>query len=351
MAQVLARLHSAGLVQNDPHIKNFLLSGKTVYAIDGDAVDAGHLGKELSYRPSLKNLGLFFAQFYPVYANLIPDAFKHYAYLRKWTPEDNTYNCLMKEIRKSRLTAEKEYLKKIFRESTHFVRDKNRHRFIVCDRDYYDDEMKAFFDNAEEFLSGRKILKDGNSSTVFLVNLSGHPVVVKRYNMKNMWHFIRRSCRKSRAWMSWKNAHLLKSMGINTPKPLAMMEKRYGPFRGVSYILNEYVGGADINHLLNTDFSGDAELSGLAKQLGDMLGRFAFSSTTHGDFKATNFILSDKKILFIADIYSVRKHKNESKFKKAFREDLSRFMQNWENRPDIDNLFRDEISKIKHGLF
>ena len=142
---------------------------------------------------------------------------------------------------------------------------------MVCDRTYYDDAMAAFLNNPDAVLKDGRILKDGNSSTVFLIDLSGRLLVVKRYNMKNMWHALRRSYRQSRAWVSWRNAHLLKSIGINTPNPVAMMEKRLGPLRSVSYILTEYIDGTDIYHLLNSDKAEEIDLIGLVKQFGELL--------------------------------------------------------------------------------
>jgi tRNA A-37 threonylcarbamoyl transferase component Bud32 len=343
---VIAKQHTAGICHNDPHIKNFLLSGEDIYTIDGDAVESGHLGESLSLKMSLKNLGLFFAQFYPVYANLMCDACKAYASEREWIPSDTLYHSLMKEIIKYRDRSEKKYLKKIYRESTDVVCRKSFDRFIVCQRACYDDAMASFLDIPDAALKEGRILKAGNSSTVFLIHLSGRPIVVKRYNMKNIWHAIRRSYRKSRAWVSWRNAHLLENIGVNTPSPVAMMEKRFGPLRSVSYILTEYVDGTDIQHFLNSDKAERIDLPGLMKQFGEMLRKFAFSSISHGDFKATNFILSDEGLLFIADLDGVQKHRSKLKFKKAFMEDLLRLMQNWKHTPHIESLFRDEISKI-----
>jgi len=346
LVSVLAKQHKAGLSQKDPHTRNFILSGGNIYAIDGDAVYVKHMGKPLSYKRSFKNLGLFFAQFYPVYSNLIHDAFKFYAREREWIPSETLYHSLMKEILQYKDRSEKKYLKKIFRESTDVVCRKSLDRFMVCRRSFYDNAMALFLDNPQILLKNARILKNGNSSTVFLIELSNRLIVVKRYNIKNFLHAIRRSYRKSRAFVSWRNAHLLKSIGINTPNPVAMMEKRFGPLRSVSYILTEYVDGTDIQHFLNSDKAEKIDLPGLMKQFGEMLRKFAFSSISHGDFKATNFILSDEGLLFIADLDAVRKHWSKLKFKKSFREDLLRLMQNWKNTPHIEALFRDEISKI-----
>ena len=345
LVSMLAKQHKAGLSHKDPHIRNFLLSGENIYAIDGDAVCVKHVGKPLSYKESFKNLGLFFAQFYPVYSNLIHDAFKFYASEREWIPSDTLYSYLMKEVVKYRYRSGKKYLEKIYRESTAIVCRKSLYRFMVCQRTFYDDSMISFLNNPDAVLKEGKVLKDGNSSTVYLIHLSGWPLVVKRYNMKNMWHATRRSYRQSRAWVSWRNAHLLKSIGINTPNPVAMMEKRFGPLRSVSYILTEYIDGTDIYHLLNSYRAGEIDLIGIVKQFGELLRKFVFSSISHGDFKATNFILSDKK-LFITDLDAVCKHRLKWRFQKAFRKDLDRLIQNWKNAPHIDALFRDEVSKI-----
>ncbi len=350
LVSVLAKQHKAGLSQKDPHTRNFILSGGNIYAIDGDAVYIKHMGKPLSYKRSFKNLGLFFAQFYPQYASLIHNAFKSYAREREWIPSDTLYHCLMKEVEKYRYRLEKKYLKKIYRESTAIVCSKSFDRFMVCQRACYDDAMVSFLDNPDAALKEVKILKDGNSSTVFLIELSGRLLVVKRYNMKSAWHALRRSYRQSRAWTSWRNAHLLKSIGINTPNPVAMVEKRLGPLRNVSYILTEYINGEDTYHLLNSDEAREINLPELVKQFGDLFRKFAFSSISHGDFKATNFILSDKELLFITDLDAVRSYRLKRDFKKAFRKDLSRFMQNWKNVPHIDALFRDEISKIFNSI-
>jgi tRNA A-37 threonylcarbamoyl transferase component Bud32 len=322
------------------------LSDNEIYTIDGDAVDAEDKGKSLPTETSLKNLGLFFVQFYPEYAALIRDAFQAYASERKWAPAGALYDSLMKEITAARNKAENEYLKKIFRESTSFVCDKSLQRYMICDRTYYNDEMTAFLNNPEKYLKDVGMLKDGNSSTVFLVRISGRAFVVKRYNMKNAWHAARRSYRKSRAWASWRNSHLLKISGISTPAPVAMMEKRLGPFRGVSYILTEYVEGEDIYTMLNSDKAGEADLDGMCRQFGEMLRKFSFSLVSHGDFKATNFILSDNR-LFVTDLDAVCKHRSKRRFEKAFKKDLDRFMQNWRNLPDIAATFKNEISKIR----
>ena len=53
------------------------------------------------------------------------------------------------------------------------------------------------------------------------------------------------------------------------------------------------------------------------------------SHVTHGDMKATNFIVTDKQLQVI-DLDAVQWHGTEKPFLKAFRRDLQRFMDNWQ---------------------
>ena len=84
----------------------------------------------------------------------------------------------------------------------------------------------------------------------------------------------------------------------------------------------------------------------LAGEFGEMIRKFSSSLISHGDFKATNFILSDNR-LFVTDLDAVCKHRSKWRFEKAFNKDLDRFMQNWKKLPDIAPVFKNEILKIR----
>lgn len=81
------------------------------------------------------------------------------------------------------------------------------------------------------------MLKDGGTCTVVRIDLEGLPVAVKRYNLKNTRHALSRAWRPSRAWQSWIEAQRLSYYGIPTPRPLAVVERRFGPLRGRAYLV------------------------------------------------------------------------------------------------------------------
>ncbi len=344
---VIAEQHDSGIKQEDLHPGNFLITDSDIYTIDGDAVDSYLLGKPLSQAKSLKNLALFFAQFQPQFDKLVPEAFQKYATKRKWKELDGLFTRLTKEIHKNRNDRKKEYLKKIFRECTAFICRKSWHRVMICDRSFYSEEVALFLEDPNPIVDSGRLLKDGNSATVSLVEIGGQKFAVKRYNIKSFFHGLKRCIRPSRAWVSWRNAHRLSFiLGIPTPKPIILIENRWGPFRSTAYFITEYIEGVDIYNLLHSDDEKDVNPENITMQIGALLQRLADASISHGDFKATNFILSNRKI-FIVDLDAMREHKFRWRFSRAFKRDFKRLRENWTDLPIVDKLFHEKI-KIKY---
>jgi hypothetical protein len=77
----------------------------------------------------------------------------------------------------------------------------------------------------------------------------------------------------------------------------------------------------------------------------ELLRLLAGALTSHGDFKATNFVLSDDK-LFILDLDAMREHRFKWRFRRAFKRDLERLMQNWADLPKIAELFLERINEL-----
>ena len=344
---VIANQHEAGIKQEDIHPGNFLIADQDIYTIDGDAVDAHLMGKPLAKRKSLQNVALFFAQFQPIYDDIAPKSFQVYAKKRGWEATGPLPTRLIKEIRRYRNHRTKHYLKKIYRECTDFVCRKSWNQYLVCDRNFYTEEFAGFIADPNTLVDAGRVLKDGNSATVSQVVLGDRNFVVKRYNIKNFRHRLKRCLRPSRAWTSWRNAHRLSFiLGIPTPKPIMLIENRWGPFRSTAYFISEYMEGSDMYGLLHSNGAKDIRQQEIINLAGNLLRMLAKASLSHGDFKATNFILSRGK-LYVIDLDAMRKHRFRWRFRRAFRRDLKRFRQNWADLPEIEKVFLDQIDSLE----
>jgi tRNA A-37 threonylcarbamoyl transferase component Bud32 len=346
IVSIIADQHEAGLIHDDLHMGNFLLDGNDIYTIDGDAINVRHKGRALSEVKSLANLGLFFAQIYPRFNRLIPDAFKVYSEKRAWSRNTETYNRLIKEIRRQHKKRKKKYLQKIYRECSAFICQKSWDRFLVYDRSYNTEKMVRFLADPDALIDANRLIKDGNTSTVALVEVASQRLVVKRYNIKNTWHALRRCLRPSRAWNSWRNAHRLALLGIPTPKPIALLEKRWGPFRFKAYFITEYVDGINVYHLLHSESKKEIKHEDLVEQFGNLIQKLANALISHGDFKATNFIFSGGELI-VTDLDAMYEHRFATQFQRKFRKDCQRLMKNWTNLPKIYKMFHNQLSRLE----
>src|SRR5207253_7513714 len=174
----IATQHVLGLLQHDLHLKNFLLTEKTVYTLDGAQIETfPHL---LTRQVSLNNLVLFLSQLgidMEYYQEIL---FKHYAEARGWSLKKEDFLDLYVQIKKCNDIRWRNYAKKIFRNSTNFVRVNHFYTGGMYNRNYEGPELLAFIAEPESVFTPPpllKILKSGNSATVVKVRLEGRNYV------------------------------------------------------------------------------------------------------------------------------------------------------------------------------
>lgn len=340
---IIARLHNQGVVQTDIHLDNFLMSERRIYTIDGGAV-VRKTTPPLPAKESLENLSWFFAQIFPKYDEFVPIVLPAYEAIRMWKPGPDRVSQLQAQIVRSRDSRKKSFLEKTFRDCTRFSCHSEFSRFMVCERESHNDGLEDLLNNIDRYIDDGKILKQGNTATVAQVNLAGRDYVVKRYNIKNFWHGVRRAVTKTRAWNSWVNAFHMEFLGIPSLKPIALMERRFGPFRGTAYLITEFIEGPDALACL----TNRSHLNGEVEALATILLELSESKISHGDLKATNFLMAEDGPIII-DLDAMRAHKNEEKFQRAFNQDISRFMKNWENDPDVAARFQNLLPPIPNS--
>lgn len=342
--QLIARMHAAGLGQRDIHPGNFLLSGNDVMVIDGDDIE-GNGRQPLSQQKSFSNIALFFAQFYPQFDAIVPPLVDVYGNCRNWPIDPGIYTAIQKKIRRWRVWRQAKYLTKTKRSCTAFVAQKALHRFMACDRTWYSPSMQHLLSDPDAYIKTGTILKDGNTATVAKVTIASQTLVVKRYNIKNRRHALRRCLRPSRAMISWQNAHRLLFLGIRTPRPIAVIEERWGIFRHRAYFIMAYLPGETIDKIVHAKIDDSQAIGNCLDHLATLVNQLAAAQISHGDFKATNFLVSSRQ-LYLLDLDGMTAHRSTGAFKRAFRKDLVRLRQNW---PDLPNL-SSKIAKLTDHL-
>lgn len=341
---VLAGHHEKGILHADPHLGNFLVDGAIFYTIDGDAVDARHAGTALPEDPALKHLAMFLAPLFPRFEALFPHAFEAYTAQRPGLAWENGYARLLARIAAWKRSSIRRYLRKTVRDCSAFARQRRWRSLCIFDRRDARD-LAAFFENPDAFIRHGRPIKQGRSATVVLAESGTRQWVVKRYNLKGPWQVLRRGLRPTRAWNSWCNAHRLRALHILTPRPAALLEKRWGPIRLESYLVTEYVPGTNGQSLI-LEQAGNARLQQrLADHAARLYRRLSRFSITHGDAKASNFILTPHG-LWVVDLDAMRAHRLQWRFRRAFARDCRRLRANWNGVADLHPRLRDRLNQL-----
>ena len=106
-----------------------------------------------------------------------------------------------------------------------------------------------------------------------------------------------------------------------------------------AYIITEKCSGPDA-----LEYFSERADENLADEMLTIFTVLEKCKITHGDCKATNFIISDNQV-FIIDLDAMREHKSPKTFKKYFRKDLKRWMANWKEFPDTMKLFEEKFQQ------
>lgn len=321
----IAHLHSKGLWQEDLHLDNLLRHNGQLYLIDGGGIRAEQAGKPLSRTRVLENLGVFFAQLPKTFEPFTEELLVHY--LMSNGEHGLPVEALQKQIDKSRGWRLKDFLGKVGRDCTLF-RVKASAFALSAIRREEESVMTPVLMQADALLDQGHLYKTGGSASVGRVEVAGRPLVVKRYNIKNFAHWLKRFWRPSRAWHSWREGNRLAFLGIATPKPLAMLEQRFFWLRRKAYLVTEYLPGPDIIERF-APYIESGDVPDIELQALDLLfAQLLREHISHGDLKGHN-VLWHKDHWALIDLDAMCQHTSVSSFAKAFERDRARFMRNW----------------------
>ncbi|UDI93425.1 lipopolysaccharide kinase InaA family protein [Pseudomonas sp. IAC-BECa141] len=329
----IGQLHGKGLWQEDLHLDNLLRHGGQLYLIDGAGICVETAGQPLSRQKVLENLGVFFAQL-PKSLEPFTEELLVY-YLLSNSEHALPLEALQKQIDKVRAWRLKDYLIKVGRECTLFSVKRGAFGLRSIRREE-EPAMLPVLEQADALLDQGHLYKTGGAASVGKVEVAGRTLVIKRYNIKNFAHWLKRFWRPSRAWHSWREGNRLAFLGIATPKPLAVLETRFFWLRSKAYLITEYLAGPDIiERFAPYVESGEAPEAEL-QALDQLFARLIAERISHGDFKGHNLFWQEDRWALI-DLDSMCQHGSAGSFAPAYARDRARFMRNW---PESSALYR-----------
>ena len=338
----VAQMHSKGLWQADLHLDNLLRHGGKLYLIDGAGIHAETAGQPLSREKVLENLGVFFAQL-PKSLEPFTEELLVY-YLLSNGEHALPLEALQKQVDKVRSWRLKDFLIKVGRECSLF--SVQRTAFVLrAIRREEQAAMLPVLEQADALLDQGHLYKTGGAASVGKVEVAGRTLVVKRYNIKGFAHWLKRFWRPSRAWHSWREGNRLTFLGIATPKPLALLEKRFFWLRSRAYLITEYLPGPDIIErfapYVERGDAPEAELLALDQLFAVLIAE----RISHGDFKGHN-LFWDQDRWSLIDLDSMCQHRTQGSFAPAYARDRARFMRNWAEDSALYRLIDQRLPRL-----
>jgi tRNA A-37 threonylcarbamoyl transferase component Bud32 len=342
----LATQHVMGLLQEDLHLKNFLLAKEKIYTLDGADIRI-HSGP-LTKKQSIENLALLFSQLGMHTHKLQQRLFDAYIKARSWVLEKSDLQLLQKNIRQWHISRWSYFSKKIFRSSSQFKNINTWGSHIVYNRNYDSPDFQQFLHNPDAYFSHSetKILKAGRSATVAKMQIGSHILVIKRYNIKDFFHHLKRCLKPSRAITSWRLAHQLQFVGIPTANPVAVIEQSFLGLKGKTYFVMEYIESTPAYQFFDDPDIDIQQKTIIAKRIIITLFNLARLQLSHGDLKITNILLNKNLEPVLIDLDGMREHKSSLSFWNRFRKDMERFLHNWQDKPKLRELFQQIIKGL-----
>ncbi len=341
--ETVARMHARGLWQADLHLDNLLRQGERLWIIDGGGVRVETPGQPLSRARVLENLGVLFAQLPVELEPFIEELLVHYLLVNGEHPLP--LESLLEASAKVRRWRVRDYLRKCARDCSLFSARIGAFGLRVLRREA-EPALQPLLEQLDPYIDAGHVYKTGGAATVARVELDGRALVVKRYNIKHLAHWLKRFWRPSRAWHSWIAGHRLAILGIATPQPLAVLERRCCWLRGRAYLVTEYCGGQDIiARFQNCRQSSppEAELAALDRLFAALLRE----RISHGDLKGHNLFWDEQRQSWaLIDLDAMRQHRSQGRFAKAYAKDRARFLRNWPADSALHQLLEQRLPPV-----
>lgn len=338
---LIGQLHRQGLWQADLHLDNLLRHDGRLFVIDGGGVRVETPGQPLSRERALENLGVFFAQLPATLEPFIEELLVDYLLVNG--EHGLPLEALLGEIDKVRRWRLRDYLRKAGRDCSLFAARAGAFGLRVVRREE-EASLAPLLATVDSQLEAGHIYKTGGAASVARLDWQGRALVLKRYNIKDWRHALKRFWRPSRAWHSWLEGHRLEQLGIATPRPLAVLERRWCWLRGRAYLLTEHCAGEDLLARFAAHVDGtppEAELRALESLLATLIRE----RISHGDLKGHN-LFWDAGQWSLIDLDAMRQHRGQASFAKAYARDRARLLRNWPERSALYRLLDQRLPRL-----
>ena len=351
LLETLAAQHHVGVWQHDPHLENFLWRAPEIYPVDAAEFcfrSTRKSGLDLTTR--VRSLSRVFIQLPYAWEQELWETLP--VYIQNWGINDlskqttasflqSLRRCIPR-YRKRRLVR---YLKKTQRSCSEFASSHFQNGLLICKRELPLTLKKRLIEDPDGLLAEGKLIKSGTTATVAEVtDEDDRPYILKRYNPKPWSYRLSHLHSPSRARRSWVNGNGWRIAGLPTPQPWACLEEKAGPFTIRSFLLTAKAPGIPLSDFVSEHQQQPDILRAAALALNDVWKGWRMFRAVHGDLKANNILADTNGRLYFIDLDSFRFFLPPLLYRERLKKDRRRFMQNWQNNPEVAAIFEEALT-------
>ena len=218
------------------------------------------------------------------------------------------------------------------------VKEKN-YRWIAK-KEFLNDETSKVFQDPDSYMEKGEVIKKEAGHFIVLLRIDKNlSLIIKKYQIKSTWHFLRKFFLRSRANISWLAAHWLNLVGIHTVNHIGIIERFNALGLKDSYLITEQNLGVRVDKI-----NFDKESATLiANRFVAFYKRLAWIDFSHGDAKSSNFILYNDRLL-VFDLDISRKRFLNYIFKRKILKDIQRTLKSFNKNKTIKKLLVKRLS-------
>ena len=335
IALISRNLHNSGINHRDYYLCHFHVDkdmdvNKRIYLID---LHRAQLRSSVPARWASKDIGglihsamgfdLSEKDFYRFMRTYLQCSIKeslqaHSAFLE--TTRNRAFRMFMNPILKEINIKDEE------RESSDYITGKGEGRRWIAKKQFFNEGLSEVISNPDEFMSKGEEVKFEAGNHVVGLDLPNHSIFIKKFQIKGVFHYLRKFFSPTRAITAWKATHWLNAAGIKTINALAVIETYDSFTTRESYLITLKQSGERLDQMKITESLEKL----IPNKMGALIKRLSWIGFNHGDAKGSNFFF-DKNSLIVSDLDACKRRYFQAILANKLAKDKKRILRSFEN--------------------
>jgi tRNA A-37 threonylcarbamoyl transferase component Bud32 len=297
LAKTVKKFQDLGLFHQDLHAGNFLWDGASLFLTD---LHRAKMVKPLSLNRRLWNLAHLFhslrsmwgereqLQFLDQYFDEMSDGSKKREILFQ-----RIYPFMDRLQRRQWRSRTKRCLK----ESTEFTVEKEKGIRTFRRRDFPMDRLKRMMEEHRDLIRERPscLIKHSSEVIVSILNDEGERICLKQFCYSHVWGRAKEHFRRSKGHKSWVAANGMRTRGIPTLKPLALVERKtWLGLEESTLFMEALVNDLEMDRYVLKGFANSNKKRLFVRAFAHWLDGLHKMSLYHRDMKTCNILVSEK---------------------------------------------------------